>query len=242
MDRRTAAVMVTTTLLAVTASVTTTAHAATASTTAAAVDCRKVKCVALTFDDGPSGYTNRLLGLLKDYKAKATFYVVGQNVASKPDLVRKEAAAGHQIGNHSWNHPDLTKLTTAQIKSQLSRTDKAVKAATGKSPTTVRPPYGAQNAKVRSAAGRPLVNWSVDTLDWKYRDAAKVAAAVKKYTKPGDIVLMHDIHKTTVDAMPKILADFKSRGYKFVTVDQLFAPTKLKAGTVYYSNRSAYRP
>ncbi|AXG79722.1 polysaccharide deacetylase family protein [Streptomyces paludis] len=240
MDRRAATLMATATLLAVTASVTTTAHAATAP--AAAVDCRKVKCVALTFDDGPASYTNRLLGLLKDYDAKATFYVVGQNVASKPDLVRKEAAAGHQIGNHSWNHPDLTKLTTAQIKSQLSRTDKAVKDATGKSPTTLRPPYGAQNAKVRSAAGRPLVNWSVDTLDWKHRDAAKVAAAVKKYTKPGDIVLMHDIHKTTVDAMPKILADLKSRGYRFVTVDQLFAPTKLKAGTVYYNNRGAYRP
>ncbi|MFJ2112582.1 MULTISPECIES: polysaccharide deacetylase family protein [unclassified Streptomyces] len=238
MNRRAVVLLTTTTLLAATVSATT----ASAATPRAAIDCRKTKCVALTFDDGPSSHTTRLLTTLKKYDAKATFYVVGQNVANNPSLVRKEVADGHQIGNHSWNHADLTKLTTAQIASQFSRTDKAVKDATKQTPSTVRPPYGAQNAKVRSAAGRPLVHWSVDTLDWQSRNAAKVAAAVKKNTRPGDVVLMHDIHKTTVDAMPTILADLKNRGYKFVTVDQLFAPGKLKAGTVYYGNRDAYRP
>jgi peptidoglycan/xylan/chitin deacetylase (PgdA/CDA1 family) len=156
--------------------------------------------------------------------------------------VRAAALAGHQTGNHSWDHAKLTQLTTAQIKSQLSRTDTAIKQATGTKPTTFRAPYGAHNAAVRSAAARPLVHWSVDTLDWKYRDTARIINTVTTQTRPGDIVLLHDIHRTTVDAIPGIVRNLKARDFHFVTVDQLFAPSKLPAGKVTYHNRGAYRP
>lgn len=216
--------------------------ATSASAAPQAVDCRKVKCVALTFDDGPVADTRRLLRVLNDKNVRSTFYVVGQNVQKNPSIVRDAALAGHQIGNHSWDHANLTKLSAAKIKSQLSRTDTAVKQATGKKPTTFRAPYGAHNANVRSAAGRPLVHWSVDTLDWKYRDPARIIKTVNQTTKPGDIILLHDIHRTTVDAVPGIIKALKARGFHFVTVDQLFAPTKLPAGKVTYHNRAAYRP
>lgn len=216
----------------------------TASFTSAAppADCRKVKCVALTFDDGPAAHTSRLLGILEETGVKGTFYTVGSNVNRNPALVRDTALAGHQLGNHTWDHPDLTKLSTAKIKSQLSRTDNVMKAQTGQKPTTLRAPYGAHNAKVRKAAKRPLVHWSVDTLDWKHRDSDRVAKAVKKDTKPGDIVLLHDLHKTTVDAVPQIIKDLEARDFHFVTVDQLFAHRKLADGKVYRHNRGAYKP
>ncbi|QFQ98986.1 polysaccharide deacetylase family protein [Streptomyces phaeolivaceus] len=217
--------------------------ASSASAAPKAVDCRKVKCVALTFDDGPVKDTQRLLNLLKaGGDTRATFYAVGTNVQKNPATVKAAATAGHQIGNHSWDHADLTKLSAAKIKSQFSRTDTVIQQATGKKPTTVRAPYGAHNAAVRSAAGRPLVHWSVDTLDWKYRDTARLVKYVNAQTRPGDIVLMHDIHKTTVDAVPGIIKALKARGFHFVTVDQLFAPTKLPSGKVTYHNRAAYRP
>ncbi|MFJ1731197.1 polysaccharide deacetylase family protein [Streptomyces sp. NPDC088254] len=218
------------------------ASAAGSASAAAAVNCRKVKCVALTFDDGPVADTQRLLRVLKDRNVKATFYVVGSNVQRNPAVVRAEAQAGHQVGNHSWDHADLTKLSAAKVRSQFSRTDAAVKKAIGKNPTTVRAPYGADNATVRRAAGRPLVHWSVDTLDWKYRDSARIVRTVTAQTRPGDIVLLHDIHRTTVSAVPGIVTALKARGYHFVTVDQLFAPAKLPVGKVTYSNRAAYRP
>ncbi|MEE1764734.1 MULTISPECIES: polysaccharide deacetylase family protein [unclassified Streptomyces] len=216
--------------------------ASSASAAPQAVDCRKVKCVALTFDDGPVKDTQRLLGILNDRDVRATFYAVGTNVQKYPATVRAASQAGHQIGNHSWDHANLTKLSAAKVKSQLSRTDTAIKQATGTKPTTFRAPYGAHNATVRSAAGRPLVHWSVDTLDWKYKDAARLVKYVNAETRPGDIVLMHDIHRTTVDAVPGIIKALKARGFHFVTVDQLFAPTKLPVGKVTYHNRAAYRP
>ncbi|MET8825540.1 polysaccharide deacetylase family protein [Streptomyces sp. NPDC004610] len=209
---------------------------------AAAVDCRKVKCVALTFDDGPAADTTRLLTILKERNVKATFYLVGKNVQRYPATARNASRAGHQIGNHSWDHPDLTRLTTAQIRSQLSRTDTAIKQATGIEPTTMRAPYGAHNTAVRQASDRPLVHWSVDTLDWKYRDPARIVRTVRDQTRPGDIVLLHDIHRTTVNAVPDIIKTLKAKGFHFVTVDQLFAPAKLPAEQVSYHNRAAYRP
>ncbi|WP_416969465.1 polysaccharide deacetylase family protein [Streptomyces sp. 4F14] len=219
--------------------------AGTASSAAAApkaVDCRKVKCVALTFDDGPVADTKRLLKTLSDRNVRATFYLVGQNVQRNPSVAKAIAQGGHQIGNHSWDHADLTKLSAAKINSQFSRTDTAIKQATGLRPSTVRAPYGANNAAVRKAAARPLVHWSIDTLDWKYRDTARLIKTVTTQSRPGDIVLMHDIHKTTVSALPGIITGLKSRGFTIVTVDQLFAPAKLPAGKVTYDNRKAYKP
>jgi peptidoglycan/xylan/chitin deacetylase (PgdA/CDA1 family) len=187
-------------------------------------DCKKVKCLALTFDDGPAvPETATLLTYLAQYKARVTFFTVGQNVAAHPDLVRAEAKAGHEIGNHSWNHPDLTRLTPQQIASQLSRTSAAIKAATGKTPTVFRPPYGAINQTVRAATTLSPVLWDVDTEDWKYRDAAQVAQTVIDKAQPDDVVLLHDIHPTSVAALPQILRTLTARGYHFVTVSHLRA-------------------
>ncbi|KUL46830.1 hydrolase [Streptomyces regalis] len=187
-------------------------------------DCKKVKCIALTLDDGPAApETATLLTYLAQYKARATFFTTGQNVAAHPDLVRAAARAGNEIGNHSWNHPDLTKLTPEQIASQLNRTNTAIKAATGKEPTLFRPPYGAINTQVRAATRLSPVLWDVDTEDWKYRDAAKVAQTVISKAEPNDVVLMHDIHPTSVAAVPQILRTLTARGYHFVTVSHLRA-------------------
>ncbi|MEI5521991.1 polysaccharide deacetylase family protein [Streptomyces brasiliscabiei] len=187
-------------------------------------DCAKVKCVALTFDDGPAvPETGTLLTHLARYKARATFFTVGQNVAAHPDLVRAAARAGNEIGNHSWNHPDLTRLTAEQVAHQLNRTSAAIKAATGTAPTLFRPPYGAVNARVKAATTLSPVLWDVDTEDWKYRDAAKVARTVIDTTRRNDVVLMHDIHPTSVAAVPEILRTLTARGYHFVTVSHLRA-------------------
>ncbi|WP_327744511.1 polysaccharide deacetylase family protein [Streptomyces europaeiscabiei] len=187
-------------------------------------DCKKVKCIALTFDDGPAApETATLLTYLAQYKARATFFTTGQNVAAHPDLVRAAARAGNEIGNHSWNHPDLTKLGAEQVASQLSRTSAAIEAATGKAPALFRPPYGAMNTQVRAATRLSPVLWDVDTEDWRYRDAAKVAQTVISKAEPNDVVLMHDIHPTSVAAVPQILRTLTARDYHFVTVSHLRA-------------------
>ncbi|RVX46291.1 peptidoglycan/xylan/chitin deacetylase (PgdA/CDA1 family) [Nonomuraea polychroma] len=184
-------------------------------------DCHRVKCVALTFDDGPGPYTQTLLADLAAFRARATFYVVGQNVAMSPDVVRQTAEAGHELGNHSWSHRDLTRLTAAQVRDDLRRTDEAIRKAAGVTPNTVRPPYGAVSDVVRAQTPHPLVLWSVDTLDWKHRDAAQVTRAAVSGARPGAIILFHDIHPTTVAAIPRVLRTLSARGYHFVTVTQL---------------------
>ncbi|MFF7643533.1 polysaccharide deacetylase family protein [Streptomyces canus] len=187
-------------------------------------DCSEVKCIALTFDDGPAvPYTGTLLKYLAQYKARATFFVVGQNVALHPEVVRAETESGHEVGNHSWNHPVLTNLSSAQIRSQLERTNAAIKAATGKEPTLFRPPYGAIDGKVRAVTSLSPALWTMDTEDWKYPDAAKVAQSVISTAKPNDVILIHDIHPTSVAAVPEILRTLTDRGYHFVTVSHLRA-------------------
>ncbi|MGW2288692.1 polysaccharide deacetylase family protein [Streptomyces phaeochromogenes] len=187
-------------------------------------DCVEVKCIALTFDDGPATpHTATLLKYLAEYDARVTFFTVGQNVAAHPELVRAEARAGHEIGNHSWNHPDLTRLTPGEIRSQLTRTNAAIKAATGKEPTLFRPPYGAIDGKVRSATTLSPVLWDVDTEDWKHPDASRVAQSVISTVARNEVVLIHDIHPTSVEAVAEILRTLTDRGYHFVTVSHLRA-------------------
>lgn len=205
-------------------------------------DCREVKCVALSFDDGPVADTERLLRILNSRNAKATFYPVGENVQRYPEITRAAALTGHQIGNHTWDHPNLTTLSEAEIKSQLSRADEVIEEVTGEKPSTLRAPYGAHNATVREAAQRPLVHWSVDPRDWDHRDSEQTIEHITEETRPGDVVLMHDIHTTTVDAVPGVLDGLEERGFHFVTVDQLFEHSELPAGEVTRHNRDAYRP
>ncbi|WP_157248895.1 polysaccharide deacetylase family protein [Nonomuraea typhae] len=208
------------------------------SSLAGTVDCATVKCVALTFDDGPGPHTGRLLDMLRDAGARATFFTVGINAAARPDLLRRMSDEGHLVGNHSWAHRDLSKLSSSKITDSLGRTQDALTATLGERPTLVRPPYGAVSKDVRTVAkelGVALVNWDVDTRDWKDRKPGVVAKRAVKGAHPGAIVLMHDIHRTTVDAVPDILKKLRGKGYTFVTVPELYGTASMQAGRLYLS-------
>lgn len=186
--------------------------------------------VAMTFDDGPhKTLTPKLLDMLKQRNIKATFFVLGQLVQEYPDIVRRMVAEGHEVANHSWSHPSLNKLSLANAKSQMTRTDDAIQAAAGVRPTLMRPPYGAGTGNralmnmLREDLGYKVILWSVDPLDWKYRNASRVANQIESHAKSGDIILAHDIHATTVEAMPAVFDNLLSRGFKFVTVSELLA-------------------
>lgn len=184
--------------------------------------------IALTFDDGPSPETTpKLLKMLSDRGVKATFFVVGKMAAAYPDVLKKIAADGHEIGNHSWSHPILPKLKQPDADRQIEDTNAAIETAIGKKPTIMRPPYGAMSPTLRKHIedkyGLSLIYWSVDPLDWKYKDSKKVHDIIVSHTQPGGIVLAHDIHPTTVAAMPSVIDDLKAKGFKFVTVSELIA-------------------
>jgi peptidoglycan/xylan/chitin deacetylase (PgdA/CDA1 family) len=204
------------------------------------VNCRKVKCLALTFDDGPGPYTKRLLEILADHDAHATFFLVGQNVRTYRTITRAELDAGHEVANHTWDHADLTRPTASGVRSEISRTSQAITSATGTTPTLARPPYGAVNATVRRQVNLPVILWSVDTEDWKHHDSRYLTDYAIRTVRPGDIVLFHDIHATSVAAIPGILQTLTARGYHFVTVTQLYGNRKLRAGVTYRANEQAF--
>ncbi len=184
--------------------------------------------IALTFDDGPHAtLTPKLLDILKERGVKATFFVLGQCVAANPDVLRRAVAEGHEIGNHSYDHKALPKLGAAGVASEMNQTDDAVVQAGGKKPVVMRPPYGATNAaitkRLNDEFGFKVVMWDVDPLDWKVRNAAHVTSEILKNTKPGSIVLAHDIHPSTVAAMPETIDALQKKGFKFVTVSELVA-------------------
>jgi peptidoglycan-N-acetylglucosamine deacetylase len=188
----------------------------------ATVDCAQAQCVALTFDDGPDLETGRLLDLLKQRRVRATFFVLGRQVEKHEALARRIAGEGHEIGNHTWNHERLTTLSRTGIRQNLQRAAEVVERVTGTSPALVRPPFGASNNSVATAAGAPIVLWTVDSRDWRNRDPDQVHERVTAAVRPGAIVILHDTRKTSVDAVPRILDTLERRGYTFVTVSELF--------------------
>lgn len=177
------------------------------------------RCVALTFDDGPDPVlTPRLLDILAEARVKATFYVIGRKAAQYPEIVQRAFREGHEIGNHSWSHAVLTQLSNNQVLAEVRKTDAAIQAATGTPPATIRAPYGSQSARIAQiVAPRPLVLWDTDTLDWLHRSSARVTR-VADSTGPGTIVLMHDIHATTIAAAPALIQGLKERGVRLVTI------------------------
>ncbi len=186
------------------------------------VDCTLVPCVALTYDDGPSNLTPALLDTLRDARTPATFFMLGQNAAGRPDTVRRVAAEGHEIGGHSWNHPDLTTLDDDAVAWQTQHTRQLLQDMSGQAVATFRPPYGEYDQRVLNVAGLPAILWSVDTRDWAGpADDALVAEAVD-VPHPGGIVLMHDIHERTVRLAPDIIAGLRDRGFSGATITQLF--------------------
>jgi peptidoglycan/xylan/chitin deacetylase (PgdA/CDA1 family) len=187
--------------------------------------------IAMTFDDGPSGpNTPRLLDLAAKKHIKLTFFLIGQNAQHYPDLVRRELAEGHEVGNHSWTHPVLSKMSNDAIRAELQKTQDAIVAATGYRPTLMRPPYGAllpkQRLWVSQEFGFKIILWDVDPLDWKRPGPSVVAARIIAAVRPGSIILSHDIHSQTVDAMPEVFDTLLAKGYKFVTVSELIAMDK----------------
>jgi peptidoglycan/xylan/chitin deacetylase (PgdA/CDA1 family) len=192
--------------------------------------------IAMTFDDGPHPQnTPRLLDILRARNVKATFYVIGRSVDLYPQIVRRTVAEGHEIGNHSYTHRLLSKLGDSELRQEMSRCHEAVGRAAGVRMRTMRPPYGGllqrQRELVHAEFGYPTILWAVDPLDWKRPGPSVVTSRILSGTNAGSIVLAHDLHAQTVDAMPATIDGLLKRGFKFVTVSQLLAMKTEAAAT-----------
>ncbi len=184
--------------------------------------------IAITFDDGPHPQnTPRLLDMLRARNIKATFYVIGRSVDLYPQVVRRTVAEGHEIGNHTHTHRLLSKLGDEEVRTEMKRCRDAIARASGVQPRTMRPPYGGllqrQRELIHAEFGYPTILWSVDPLDWKRPGPSVVTSRILAGASAGGIILGHDLHAQTVDAMPATLDGLLRRGYKFVTVSQLLA-------------------
>jgi peptidoglycan-N-acetylglucosamine deacetylase len=184
--------------------------------------------IAMTFDDGPNEkLTPKLLDLLAAHHIKATFFVIGENAAAHPEILQRAVREGHEIGNHSWSHPKFAKMSDDGVRRELQKTDDAITAAIGARPTLMRPPYGSITARekrwIHDEFGYQIILWDVDPLDWKRPGASVVTNRIVKETRNGSIVLSHDIHPGTIEAMPATLTELEAKGFKFVTVSELIA-------------------
>ncbi len=182
---------------------------------------KPMKYVALTFDDGPCDNTLDILEILDEYDVNVTFFCLGKLVASHPDYVRKAYSRGHEIANHSYSHETLTKLDLDEAKEQMSTADDAIRAAIGVEASVYRAPGGSVNEEIAQYCGKPFIDWTVDTNDWKYRDPEHVWTFIAKNTGNYDIVLMHDIRPTTMEAMHKAIPYLLEQGFTLVTVSEL---------------------
>ena len=193
------------------------------------------KAIALTFDDGPGSFTNRLLDCLEQNNAKATFFMVGTEIASFPDEVKRMKELGCELGNHTYDHTELTTLSTDQISSEIAKVDEQLVNLTGQGASVVRPPYGSVNDTVKAAIGTPMILWSIDTLDWKTLDVESTVEEVMNNVKDGSVILMHDIYSTSVDAAEILIPQLIEDGYQLVTIHELAAlhQTELSGGNTY---------
>ena len=192
------------------------------------------KVVALTFDDGPNpATTNQALDTLSKYGIKATFFVLGKNVSGNEEILKRMKADGHVIGNHSWSHPVLSKLSLDEAKKQITDTEDAITKVLGSSSKLMRPPYGAITDDIRNSLDLSFIMWNVDSLDWKSKNEAAILTEIQRQVRNGSIILMHDIHAETVNALPKIIDYLKEQGYHFVTVPEMLN-SRLKAHELFY--------
>lgn len=199
------------------------------------------KAVALTFDDGPSRANDgRIVETLQKYGAHATFFVLGDRARVDGDILQMYLAAGCEIGSHSWNHPQLSKMKWDEIERQLSKTNKTVSKLTGGYQIQLlRPPYGSISNTMRKKLDMPMILWSLDTLDWKTRNTKKIFREVRKEVKDGDIILMHDIYSTTADAVEKVVPWLQNKGYDILTVSELMERKgkNIEGGSAYLNGR-----
>ena len=194
--------------------------------------------VTLTYDDGPRPKsTNRILNCLEKYDSVATFFELGYLAKAYPDCIRREVALGCEVANHSWDHPNLATLSGGSVANQINSTSNTIFNICGVRPALLRPPYGSYNSTVRNNCGMPIIIWSIDTLDWKYRDASYVTSVIKNQVTDGSVVLMHSIYDSTAAATEAIVPWLISRGYQLVTVSELAEARgiDLQSGAAYHS-------
>lgn len=184
--------------------------------------CDLVPCMALTLDDGPSDLTPQFLDVLRDEQSAATFFMLGQNAASHPDTVRRVAAEGHQIGNHTWSHSYLTELTKEQVEDELGRTAALLRELSGQPVATFRPPGGFIDEDVVAIAGEPAILWSVDTRDWEKPADDDLARYAINAPEVSTIMLMHDIQAGSARVFDRVVSGLRDRGFSLVTLDTLF--------------------
>ncbi|MFF4354475.1 polysaccharide deacetylase family protein [Streptomyces sp. NPDC001530] len=201
------------------------------------VDCRKARCVALTFDGGPSKPTPKLLDLLKKDKVKATFFLQGKGHSDTyPATITRMAKEGHEIGNHTWSHKNLTELTPKEISAEIEPVQKDIKKATGKAPTLMRPPQGRTDddvSKVMKKLGLAQILWSVTAKDYQTTDTELIRKRVLDQTERDGIILLHERYAGTIPAVAEVIPALRKRGYTLVTVSELLSPATPWPGTVY---------
>ena len=196
------------------------------------------KLIAITFDDGPRRETTeRLLDGLRERGAQATFFVIGRQIQENQDLVERMQAEGHQVGSHTWSHVRLTGISADTLQQEVGRTEEALENLLGEGSYWLRPPYGAVDEADRVLIQTPMIKWSIDPRDWEKRDAAQVTAAVLEAAAPNQIILLHDIYDTSVDAALAIVDALQAEGYRFVTVAELLEANGIQpeAGVLYCS-------
>jgi len=202
--------------------------------------CPSKPMAALTFDDGPSVHTVRILDTLEKYCVPATFFVVGNRVEEGSGIIKRAFDMGNEIGNHSWTHPNLTlnSLTPDEIKKELNDTSSALQSVTGVYPKVFRPPYGAVNETLKSICTElnlPIINWSIDSFDWECKNADIIYKNIFNKLHNHAIILSHDFYDSTADAMERVIPELISREYQLVTVSELMQHSGviLEAGVVY---------
>ena len=185
------------------------------------------KVVALTFDDGPSKYTKDILDILKKYDACGTFFLIGNKVSFYGEVLREMLSEGNEVGNHSYDHKYLTRLSEEEVKDEINKTQDEIKRVTGYTPTLFRPTYGGYNNTLKSYIDLTFVLWDVDSRDWSVKSTEGIMYNVFKDVKSGSIILFHDNHEYSVNALPSVIKELKKQGYKFVTVSELLELKKL---------------
>ena len=193
--------------------------------------------VALTFDDGPSKYTPEILQVLKENNSVATFFVLGTEAERYKGTLNQIIENGNEVGNHTYNHEDLTKLSDEDVYRQVQGTDDIIYNASGYTATIMRPPYGASDDELNKKISRPVIKWSIDTGDWENRNTQMILDNIFDNVKDGDIILMHDLYETTAEAAKIAVPKLIEMGYQLVTIDELsrYRESPLIAGQQYYN-------
>lgn len=179
------------------------------------------KLIAFTFDDGPNYNTIKVIDTLKKYNVTATFFVMGKNIKGNEEVIKYMQESNMEIGNHTYNHLLLTKYSKEKIQEEITKTSNLIFNITGSYPTLLRPSYGSVNKKIKEVANMPIIIWNIDTLDWKYKNSQKIAAKILNNVKDGDIILMHDIYKSTLNSLDIIIPELISKGFRIVSVSEL---------------------